>query len=239
MFITAICPTYRRPDCISNLLWLWNKQDYPHYLRHLVILDDGGTFDAQQGKDWSIHTREQRFESLPSKYNELAALAPLQTQAFVVWEDDDIYLPGYISSYAKALERGSYVKPNYVFSDYPGYLVKEQATGRFHSSIGFSSSLLHRIGGWPETKKAIFDQVMIKKLEEAATPISPWGDDDTPQFVFGWHTNHAHGQYTMKSPEDETWWDAAADLFPPVKVDGPVAIKPDDRTLKIFAELEL
>jgi hypothetical protein len=53
-------------------------------------------------------------------------------------------------------------------SNYPGRVVEEPAQGRFHGSIGFRRSLCERIGGWPETLRADFDQQMLARLKEHA-----------------------------------------------------------------------
>lgn len=235
-FLTCLCPTFRRPKCVLNTLWLWQQQTYPADRRLLIILDDGGSFEVTTGENWSLFTSDVRYSSLPTKYNTLVDFAPESAKHFVVWEDDDIYLPNYLSCYASAFERGDYVKPSFVLSDYPGQLVKEPANGRFHATLGFTSKLLKQIGGWPETKQAQFDQILIRKLEAQAQPIDPWLGD-APQYVFGWRTGHHHGQSTMRSPNDETWYDRADELFPKVKHNGPIVPTPDERTLKIFREL--
>lgn len=244
-FITALCPTFRRPDLLANSLWLWEKQTYPANRRRLIILDDGGTFDPQEGKSkwysdtlsWRLYSNDVRYASLPEKYNALVSLSPLETDAFLIWEDDDFYLPEYVASYADAFLHGArYVKPDLVLSDYPGYLVTEKATGRFHATLGFTKDLLQSIGGWPETKQAQFDQMLIQRLQNTSPAVDPW-TNIKPQYIFGWHTGMPHGQNTMKGPEDETWYDRAEAMFPAVACSSRLEAVPLPKTLAIFNQL--
>ena len=56
----TLCPTYRRPKLLAELLGYWEAEDYPPELRRLFILDDGATFEAQVGSTWELHTTERR-----------------------------------------------------------------------------------------------------------------------------------------------------------------------------------
>lgn len=222
MHITAICPTYRRPKLLANSLAYWLAQDYDPAKRQLVILDDGQTFDTCYGPSWQLFSSSARFPSITDKFNTLLELMG-KTDAVLVWEDDDTYLPSYVSKHAAVFQKSLYSKPSRVLSDYPGHLIEERADGRFHSSIGFRIELLKTVGGWPDTKRADFDQQFMANLRQAALehdPVNgigdPWPTGPIP-FVFRWHTGHAHGQSTMdKGPADETWYDRAEQLYPKV-----------------------
>jgi hypothetical protein len=126
--------------------------------------------------------------------------------AYVVIEDDDVYLPRYVSSHAAVLETAEYSKPSVVLSDYPGHVVEERAEGRFHGSIGFRRALCERIGGWPATLRADFDQQMLARLQQHASSVGDPCALAPPQYLFRWHTGHWHGQHAMRGPEDEGWY---------------------------------
>ena len=208
MRIAALCPTYRRPKLLGEMRECWENQDYPAELRRLFILDDGGTFEPQNGPTWELHTAAMRYPSLPAKYNALVAIANCwEPDAYVVMEDDDLYLPRYASSHAAVLATAEYSKPTVVLSDYPGHIVEERAEGRFHGSVGFRRSLCERIGGWPETPRADFDQQMLARLRDDAVVIGDPCRLAPPQYVFRWHTGHWHGQYAMRGPDDEGWYE--------------------------------
>ena len=207
MRIAALCPTYRRPKLLAEMLECWKAQDYPAELRRLFILDDGGTFEPQSEPTWELHTAPERYPSLPAKYNAIVGIANRwDPNAYVVMEDDDRYLTRYVSSHAAVLVTAEYSKPSVVLSDYPGHIVEEPADGRFHGSIGFRRELCERIGGWPETPRADFDQQMLARLRDHATSIGDPCEVAPPQYVFRWHTGHWHGQHAMRGPEDEQWY---------------------------------
>lgn len=238
-YICALCPTYRRPDCLRNSLWLWEKQTYPSNRRFLIILDDGGTWKSQHGENWMLFSVPIRYTHFPQKYNALTSLASSkQTNAFLIWEDDDVYLPGYVAAHANVLKQYEYSKSKHILSNYPGHLQLEASDGRFFSSIGLRKSLLERVGGFGETLQADYDQQFLAKLQDHnASWADPWANPKDCQYVYGWQTGHHHAQSVMKSPQDASYYKDCERIFFPVLVDGPLESKPMQWTLDIFKEL--
>src|SRR3990172_936495 len=236
MHVTAICPTYRHPKLLANSLALWLLQDYDPAQRQLVILDDAQTFDNQYGDTWQLRSLGKRCTSITQKYNMLLDMMG-KTEAVIVWEDDDTYLPDYVSKHVAALQKGDYSKPSRVLSDYTGKLVEENAAVRFHSSIAFTDELIFRVGSWPDTKRADFDQQLMSKLTKyAGKQVDPWPTGPIP-FVYRWHTGAAHGQNTMQGPDDETWWDRNVQSYAPVDYVGKLVPSMDGSTFSIFKQL--
>jgi hypothetical protein len=227
MKLTALCPTYRRPELLANSLALWQRQTYTDC--RLIILDDGGSFAPERGPNWELVGVPDRYPSLPAKYNALLALAP-DSDAYLVWEDDDIYLPEYVALHAACLEQHELSKPTQIWSDYTGRPAIESAAGRFHSTLGFRRSLIERLGGWPDTRRADFDLQLIAALEREAKSIGDPGN----AFCYGWHTGQQHGQSTMRAADDETWYDRYQ--MPPAPA-GPLVAKLDGRSERILAAL--
>lgn len=238
MRLVALCPTFRHPTLLASSLAMWLTQDCPLDNRTLIICDDGGTFPPQAGEGWGLVSMPERFPSLSAKYNYMVSIAPPDTDAFLVWEDDDTYFPDYVSRYAAELEQHDLVKLSWVLSDYTipeGRLLKEGATGRFHSSLAFHKQLLARVGGWPATKRADFDQQLLGQLNLLATsPGDPHREDLPIPYVYGWHTGHAHCQSTMRSPDDETWWDRGEQAYAQVAPVDKLVPEFDGRTRRIF-----
>jgi hypothetical protein len=240
MFITALCPTFRHPDLLENTLWLWDQQDYPADQRYLIIHDDAGTFDNQQGPNWRLFSTE-RFPSLPAKYNFMRCVAPLKNEAYLVWEDDDIYCPTYISKHVEQLKNHELSKPGVILTDYPGpgQLQAETAGPRFHSSLAFRRELIQRVGGWPVTDQADFDLQLIRSLFEHATSHGdPCPTPEECTYVMGWHTGYAHGQYCNRGPTDTGWYERANTTYTPVPHRGKLTAKQDARTATILKAME-
>ena len=150
----------------------------------------------------------ERYPNLPAKFNALGKLG--QGDVFIVWEDDDIYLPHHISSHVNAMREriADYSKPSSVLSTYPGHVVTEGAAGRFHASIAFTRSLFGRVGGWPATKRADFDQQHMQALALEALEIADPCHYAPPSYCFRYGSTQAyHGQHFMRSPDDEEWYD--------------------------------
>ena len=215
-FVSCLCPTYCRPNLLRKSIAMFEAQDYPADRRELVVYDDGPVSSDQPPdyvKGLQYHRINKRFESLPEKFNAIVSWSI--GSVLCVWEDDDEYRPWHISAHVKALEFGSFSKPSRVLSDYgesDGNLHEENGRGRFHASIAFTRELFDKIGGWPITKRADFDQMMISRLMEVGNITDPC-DYFPLSYVFRWHTNHYHGQNTMKSPSDETWYDRIPEII--------------------------
>jgi hypothetical protein len=154
--------------------------------------------------------------------------------AYVVWEDDDIYLPWHVEACAAALERGPWVHPSSVFSLYTGELREEGAAGRFHASLAFHREALEAVGGWPDTARADFDQQLIRNLRNRfGPPVDPLGDF-APSYVFRWaSTGCRHGQAFMHGSSDEGWFGRAAEQ-PPAGTDREVVVAMDAETREVI-----
>lgn len=237
MFITALCPSYKRPSLLQNSLALWERQ-VERGEAELFILEDSGIYGSQKGEGWTLMSSGYRYPSLPEKYNAMLEHADPRTEAFVVWEDDDIYLPFYIKCYREAFMAGAeLVKPAVVISDYNNFLEYEKADGRFHASLGFTRELAQRVGGWPKTKRADFDQQFIRILQDEAGVIctAPFeGQSPDSGYIFSWHTGHHHGQHSMRGADDEGWYSESAKRYPDLQYIGKLEPEMDTRTKAIF-----
>lgn len=119
-----------------------------------------------------------------------------------------------------------YSKPSSVMSDYTGQIRTENATGRFHASIGFTRYLFDKVGGWPNTKRADFDQQFMSILAQNATAIADPCEIGPPSYCFRFgSTGHYHGQSFMKSPADENWMDR-------------IPRRPGNRSLMLYPQMD-
>lgn len=220
-FISCLCPTWRRPQCLENAIACFLSQDYPPERRELVILDDDAAYtNCSQVSDrgvYHISSFASRFPSLTRKYNHLVSIT--KGSILAVWEDDEIYLPQHLSSHATLLQEtgAGLAKCSLVYSTYGRNFQTENATGRFHASLVFTRDACNKVNGWPDTKRADFDQQFIQSFfnNKEITVVDPIVHGMGPTYVFRWESSEAfHGQAFMKSPDDETWYDRALDLVP-------------------------
>lgn len=205
--VTWITPTYCRPQTLANLIACFEAQQYPADKLRLLILDDVGQYPTQlTGNRWEIISIRKRFASLPAKFNALAGLC--ESEIIVVAEDDDSFLPHHTAQHVAALQVGDFSKPKQVLSDYQcriGEYRVENGAGRFHGSIAFRRTHWERMGGWPLSHQANFDQQMLSHFASVGTAVE-FTQEGLPQYVFRWHTGHFHGQSLATGPGDTGWY---------------------------------
>ena len=175
--IVCLCPTYGRPSVVANAAACFTAQDYPAENRRLLIFDDAGQLAKSEGEHDGVivMSSKRRRNSLPAKYDEMLRVVGDWADVFVVWDDDDVYLPWHVRRHAEALsgkfrwEREPYSdfeelvaageipsppagylwsQPERVYSTYTGKVGVEPSDGRFHGSLAMRRELLERVGGW-------------------------------------------------------------------------------------------
>lgn len=212
MKILCLMPTYgRRRELLENSLACFASQT--HEEKQLWIFDDLGTLEncSRVPSGVSVISKPQREASIADKYNvmlEIAARYGTSYDAVAVWDDDDAYLPDYLTGHAEALSRGEWSQPPVIRSTYgcrPGQTIIEPSAGRFHGSIAIRRELLEQLGGWVPTKRADFDQQMLAALaaHSPRAEVHGW-----PQYVYRWQdSGGGHCSGLMRSPDNEDWYD--------------------------------
>jgi len=155
-------PTYGRPTLVQNAIACFQAQDYPADRRRLLILDDAGQIASQHGEGWSVWSTSARMETLAAKYVELDLLDAGWADAFVIWDDDDIYLPWHLAAYAAALQNSRWAHPAKVWDLYTGRLELGPAKGRFWASAAVRTDFLRSLGGFTESARGDFDQINLR-----------------------------------------------------------------------------
>ena len=108
------------------------RQDYPSDERELIILDDAGQYENQEGDGWRLVSISRRFRSLGEKRNTCAALASPDVEGYLIADDDDIYLPHWFRATAEALGQAEWSRPGLVLLEH-GDGLKDYITS--HASI--------------------------------------------------------------------------------------------------------
>jgi len=213
--LACLCPTYKRPNFLASAAACFDRQTYPSYLRRLFILDDAGQHKDESTPTIRIYVHSKRYPSLPIKYNKLVELATDEwsPDAFVVWEDDDAFLPWHLQSIADAIALGGeYLisRTIHTTSHQPiGKTLIERSDGRFHSSWAFTADLLDRIGGYPDASRLDFDQQLGSMLRNEAGERTYYSHEQgpPPSYVYRWGNNIYHGSQRGEEGFKKLWDD--------------------------------
>jgi glycosyltransferase involved in cell wall biosynthesis len=149
MKIAAVCCTYHRPKQLGRLIHCFFKQDYPLAERELVILDDAGQYDNQQGEGWRLVSVDTRYRTLGQKRNAAAELVSPDVEALAVWDDDDTYLPWALRASVAALEKTPWSRPGLVLHERRnGDFWQHQTGGLFHGGWAYTREAFRHVGGY-------------------------------------------------------------------------------------------
>jgi len=238
MFITAIGPTYRRPALAANMLYLWEQQTHPKDQCHLMICDDGDTYEEQSGENWTLLSPPELEYGYLGNMQYIIDNAPKETEGFVFFHDDDLYWPNYVSNHSDALEQGDFSKPTFCLVHYGTNLQAERRT--FWDTLGFTPDLLKRIGGLEMMKIPPFDWIHLARFEEKSKKtMEPWHTFDKSQFCYGWSaTGYPHGSTFIANNDDTEYNRKFRDASPHNKLEGRLIAKQDYRTSVIYGLMQ-
>jgi hypothetical protein len=165
MKIAAVACTYLRPKQLGWLIQCFLDEDYPQ--RELVVLDDAGQYDNQEGDRWRLVSVDKRFATLGEKRNAAVALASPDADALAVWDDDDLYLPWALSASAAALKVAPWSRPGLVLHERAdGALRQHKTGGLFHGGWAYTRDAFRRAGGYPPIDNGE-DQAFAERLRRA------------------------------------------------------------------------
>jgi hypothetical protein len=202
MNLCCLVPTYGRPTLLQNAIACFLAQDHPPQQRRMLILDDAGQITPQQADGWVLVSTPVRMPSLAAKYMALEEMDGGWADAFVIWDDDDIYLPWHLSAHAKLLRDAAWSHPREVWSLYGGGPKLEPAGQRFWASAAVRRDLHTKINGFIPSHRAAFDQAHLRAW--AAHGGEP-GRPEPPSYVYGWG-RATHVSALMRGPDDTDWY---------------------------------
>lgn len=189
--LACICCTYARPQLLPHALQSYLMQDYPADRCEMIILDDAGQYVSQshaEPKPWHLVSVSKRFRTLGEKRNASAALASADVDAYVVWDDDDIYLPWTLKAHAAALEKASWSFPSTVLVEnaITQALKTHEAKSLFHPAWAFSREAFRAVSGYPFQQSGQ-DQGLARRFRRAKIPrANPIQLGFDPYFVYRW-----------------------------------------------------
>jgi hypothetical protein len=212
MKFLCICPTYGRPpNLLADALACFLAQT--HVDAYLMIYDDLGNHKPEVNDRWAMVTSRERSPNLIRKYNIMLGLAESMKlggtgkfDALANWEDDDLYLPTHLEQHAKILENCEFSYPSEVWTTYSTEPAIIPSAGTYWASVAIRFSSFLDGGGFIATPRADFDQLNMRRWESMLKVGDP-SRADGPTYVFRWaDTGVPHGQSTMRSPDDTTWY---------------------------------
>jgi len=235
--LICLCPTYGRPSLVANALALFLRQQlFPPHSTHLHIFDDAGQLlpaSSHEGNlSWTVESQE-KWIPLTEKY------APMLAQhsehmgspdsAFVVWDDDDVYLPWHLAAIAETLHDHKWSHPSKAWSTYGkkvGQAPKRKYLGArcYHGALAVRGDLMQELGGWPQTDRSCYDKMMLDACRRAAGPPGDPCNHADPSYVYRWQdTGRDHISARIRYDEQKKGrypkprlqeWDFDVDLQP-------------------------
>ena len=194
MKLTALCCTFRRPHLLGELIESFLRQDYPRPLRELIILDDSGQYDHQQGDGWQLVSIPRRFRSLGEKRNACAALAAPDAEGFLVADDDDIYLPHWFATQAEALRRADWSRPGLVLLEDGDGLREADSDGLYHGGWAFRREAFCRVRGYGPHNNGE-DQELAGRLHDAGLKSCDPCSFAEPFYLYRYDNSSYHVSY--------------------------------------------
>lgn len=213
MRIFVLCPTYKRLSKLRFCLWQFLQQNLASSIqKYFLFYDESGTIT---GIDESIKDRvfgiyqKSDYVPIPIKYRVLIDFADTlfgkrSDDIFVMWDDDDLYLPQNLDVHRQALEQGIWSKPSRVWTYYGNQLLIDANTaGRFHSSIAIRREALSKCS-WNSLADN-WDLRFIACLHQKfGNPVDTLNINPNPQFCYLWSNSSWH--YSLFCGKKESVW---------------------------------
>jgi len=181
MKISAICPTFRRPELLEEAIQSFLMQDYAGEKELIIVNDEKEqtlVFDHPQVKIFNLN---ERAPSLADKYNYAVSLA--SGDMITPWDDDDIYLPNRLTTIANNTFGGMWYS-DYMFTDrVEGELAL--TTGKIHVNCAYSARMFIQFCAYQDKPNRTFDFVMLNKLRATRKNCGqPLNDTAYPSFIY-------------------------------------------------------
>lgn len=222
-FLSCLCCTYCRPELLEEAIYSFTQQDYPADRRELIVLDDANQYHPDYERQtngpnwkvislphWKVISLPRRFRTLGEKRNALAGLALPQADGFVVWDDDDIYLPHTLRAHAAVLKRVPLSIPSKVWKQgRDGTLVSKTNNTMFHGSWAFTPELFHRAGRYAAMNSGEDKDLLGRMLELGIKPGDPTANGAGPYYIYRYSLS---GSYHLSAANNPPSYESLAIL---------------------------
>lgn len=196
--IAVLCCTYNRPKLLGHVVRCFERQRYDRAV--LEVLNDGPPLGRS---DFRVTVMPGRAATLGQKRNYAGQIAWWygDVDAYVVWDDDDLYLPWALEAIADGLRWADWTRPSQVlvrhgdrFDRMKTYWRPDMDDRAFQCSWGVMAHAFHAVGGYPDDLSHGEDLGLAKRLLAAnvsqSDPIALGWD---PYYVYGPFDNQHFG----------------------------------------------
>lgn len=185
--VTCLCCTYGRPLLLNEAVYSFLNQNYTG-TKQLIILN---TYQGQTLIYGHDEVKLFNVERRPSTLGECRNLCANQGdgELFLIWDDDDIFLPNYITMMVDLLDDLQWVKPQWRFNARK-HRITDYAPAACHQII-YRREAWHRAGYYPHVDSGE-DYAFVRRLRELEPNESRPHDWKKTQFIYGWENGHHH-----------------------------------------------
>lgn len=189
MTLSAICCTFGRTARLQEALACFLNQDYAK--KELVIFNSFPrqtlVFDHPQVR---IINCKNRPPSLGACRN--MAIEASTGDAWVVWDDDDLYLPHHLRTYSEAFKQTGAdwvrVRPEY----YAVSWIIKQHTTTAPNAVAVRKAAWKKVGGYPDDLSVGEDQKLFRKLSEQCSGATVDLNPDDMSLIMCWGNSVYH-----------------------------------------------
>jgi hypothetical protein len=207
-FLLLVAVYNHRQDWLENLLWSMEQQFHKDW--RMVIIDDRPPLMQLQHRHVKHLERVklincvERMPSLMSKYQFAVSLEDFGSwDACCVLDDDDVYLPRFLSYHADLFESGyAWSYPHFAYTFHERQLLKIATDGKYWASSAYTARALWQ-NPFVHNPKMGFDQEFLAKM---SGNISNFGRQHDPQYVYNWDGQMLHTSALSTGFLDTEWY---------------------------------
>jgi glycosyltransferase involved in cell wall biosynthesis len=189
--VSCLCPTYGRVHTLREAVHSFLMQDYKG-AKELVILNDFSdqeiVFDHPEVK---VVNYGQRIKPLGKKFNETASLA--SGDVYLVWEDDDIYLPHRISYSVENMKKGLFHTGKGYFEESKYKIIRSQ--NLFHANLALHKGIFWSINGYSMVDWCGIDTILFDDLSRRYGQFTCDIPDSDVFYIYRWSTTGYHASF--------------------------------------------
>lgn len=201
MHLICLCATRNRPRLIENTIALFEQQQLPpEHSAYLLIYDDSGILGDRMDVGgsrqlaWRTMSRSEQ-EPLGAKYNRMLEQVNFTRHTrdvgYVIWHDDDVYLPWHLEAHAATLELAHWSMPSTIRS---ACMIpptherknKRRGSGNCAGSVAIGAALMNELGCWSTEPGVDAEESQLYQCWKAAGHPSDTCHSFLPSYVYTW-----------------------------------------------------